>query len=77
MQPAAHMKTIEGSSTIEAVGYDPKAQTLTVKFKSGGSYDYAGVSKQAYDGMMSAKSVGSYLHSHIKPHFKPTKHVKA
>lgn len=71
------MKTIEGSSTIDAVDYDPKTQRLTVKFKSGGSYDYAGVSQAAYDGMLSAKSVGSYVHTHIKPHFKATKQVKA
>lgn len=71
------MKSIDGSSTIAAVDYDPTAKRLTVQFKSGSSYDYASVSQAAYDGMLSAKSVGSYVHTHIKPHFKSTKHVKA
>lgn len=31
------------SSNIEAIGYDDKANRLTVKFKSGAVHDYHGV----------------------------------
>ncbi len=55
------------SGTIAATGYDPERRTLTVKFKSGGTYEYAAVPQEKYDRLMAAPSLGAYLHTHIKP----------
>ena len=54
------------SSNLNAIGYDAKTQTLRVHFNSGTIYDYYGVPKNMYDGLLHADSHGSYLHRHIK-----------
>lgn len=54
------------SSQIEAIGYDAATQTLRVKFKNGGEYDYAGVSPDKHATMIKAESVGKFLGQHIK-----------
>jgi hypothetical protein len=55
------------SSNVESISYDQSVQSLHVKFKGGAVYSYSGVDKHRYDAMMSASSVGSYIHSTIKP----------
>lgn len=52
------------SSNIEEVKHE--GDTLTVKFKGGGEYDYSPVSKNDYNEFMSAESKGSFFHKHIK-----------
>jgi hypothetical protein len=56
------------SSTIAAVDHDGKQ--LTVKFKSGATYDYPDVPKELHDRMMAAhdagESIGKFFHEHIK-----------
>lgn len=54
------------SSTISAIGYDPEQNTLTVEFKSGGTYTYTNVSKSVYDELIGAKSIGTHFAKHIK-----------
>lgn len=54
------------SSNLEGVHYDEATQTLTVKFKNGGSYKYGGVAKEHHDGLLGAESAGSYFHKHIR-----------
>jgi len=49
------------SSTIAGIGYDPKSQTMTVKFKSGSTYRYSGVSTAAHQSLLSAKSIGKHF----------------
>jgi len=46
------------SSTIAGIGYDPKSQTMAVKFKSGSTYRYSGVSAAAHQSLVNAKSIG-------------------
>lgn len=46
------------SSTITGIGYDPKSQTMAVKFKSGSTYRYSGVSPASHQSLVSAKSIG-------------------
>ncbi len=55
------------SSTIKAVGYDPQSEMLVVEFHNGGTYLYAGVGATTHQALMAAPSLGSYLHSHVKP----------
>jgi KTSC domain len=61
------------SSNIESIGYDPSTQTLEVKFKSGGTYSYPGVSQQEYDDFEGASSLGSHFHSKIRNKFSGSK----
>lgn len=59
----------ERSSQMEYVEYVPETKELHVKFQSGKAvYTYKGVSQEEYDGLMAAKSMGSYLHKNIKTH---------
>lgn len=60
------MTPVEGSSNLTAHGYDPETETLRVEFKGGNQYDYHGVTKDLRDAMISAPSMGSFLHSIIK-----------
>lgn len=55
------------SSNIESVGYSPEGSILYVQFKGSGKYEYHGVAQDKYEAMMSAPSVGTYFHQHIKP----------
>lgn len=56
------------SSNLVSVGYDVDTMTLEVEFNSG-IYQYYDVPKSIYQELMSATSVGSYLHHNIKSSF--------
>lgn len=60
------------SSNVNAVGYDADAKQLHVKYKSGGTYTYHGVSPDDHKALMSASSIGKHLHAHIKGRFSHT-----
>jgi hypothetical protein len=49
------------SSSIAGIGYDPKGQTMAVQFKSGSTYHYSGVSAQAHQALVGAKSIGKHF----------------
>jgi len=53
------------SSVIAAAGYEPASATLTLKFHSGGIYDYVDVRQTVYAGLLKAESAGQYFHEHI------------
>ncbi len=59
-----HMHPVQ-SSNITHVGYDPAAKRLTVAFKSGGIYDYDGVSPETHQLFMAADSKGKHFRDHI------------
>jgi hypothetical protein len=61
------------SSDLRSVGYDANTQTLEIEFNSGGVYQYYGVPKSVYDGLMTATSHGSYFHAHIKDVYRYSK----
>ena len=52
------------SGQIESIGHE--GNTLAVKFKSGGTYHYHGVSASQFAELQKAESMGSHLHKHIK-----------
>lgn len=68
-QPAAaptfDMVDVE-SSNIDAVGYDPAAQVLRVKFRDGSPYDYQGVPPQLHAELMGAESKGGFFFKRIR-----------
>jgi len=54
------------SSNVKSVGYNEGNQVLYVRFLSGSLYIYKNVNKPEYEALLSAPSVGSYLHRNIK-----------
>lgn len=66
------MKPVK-SSGLEAIGHDPKTGILTVKFKSGQTYHYEGVSVDHHSKLMSAPSIGSHFQRSIRGAFKEVK----
>jgi hypothetical protein len=54
------------SSNISAVDYDSETTTLTVVFRSGTTYSYAGVPQDTYEALRNASSPGRYFQTAIK-----------
>ena len=54
------------SSALESIGYDEGSRTLVITFKNGSTYEYSGVPRDVYGGLMAASSKGTYFNSHIK-----------
>lgn len=54
------------SSNLKSVGYDEENEILEIEFKHGGIYQYYDVSKDVYDGLMSADSHGKYFDRNVK-----------
>jgi hypothetical protein len=59
------------SSQIAAVGYDPTARRLMVRFRGYGErpeaiYSYDGVPAEVAAGLIAAESPGAYFHRHIR-----------
>ena len=61
------------STNVEAIGHDPLAQELYVRFVKGPTYVYHGVPEDVYQELMAATSKGSYLNRIIKPNYQFTK----
>ena len=61
------------SSNLSSVGYDPDSQTLEIEFHHGGVYQYAGVPREVFEGLISAESQGKYFHANIKNRYPYTK----
>jgi hypothetical protein len=58
------------SSNVASVGYDPNTMTLEVEFRNGSVYQYFDVPETAYQDLMSASSVGTYLNQNIKASYR-------
>ncbi|SDI48832.1 KTSC domain-containing protein [Actinokineospora alba] len=54
------------SASVASVGYDAATETLEVEFRNGNVYQYLGVAKRLYWGLMSAPSVGAFLNREIR-----------
>jgi len=57
------------SEMLNYVGYDAKAQILEVIFNTGDRYRYLEVPQSDYEGLMSAESIGKYMHKYIIEHY--------
>ena len=69
--PEMHFVT---SSNIEAVGYDPDAMELHVRFlKSGETYVYYDLESWVFDEFMQADSKGRYLNTQLKGRYSYAK----
>jgi hypothetical protein len=58
------------SSAIEAVGYDPPTGRMRIRFTGGNEYDFRGVPRHVYQGLMSASSSGTYYNDHIRDRYQ-------
>ncbi|NQU80463.1 MAG: KTSC domain-containing protein [Bacteroidetes bacterium] len=54
------------SSNIDSVGYDESSEILYIRFLNGSLYIYKNVSLLVYEQLLSAPSLGSYMHRNIK-----------
>jgi hypothetical protein len=54
------------SSSLRSVGYDPLTETLEIELQSGAVYQYSAVPQAVFTQLMSASSIGSYFHAHIR-----------
>ena len=53
------------SDMLRLVGYDARARILEVVFNKGGQYQYKEVPPSEYQKLMSAESIGKYMHLYI------------
>ncbi len=53
------------STMLYAVGYDEEAQILEVVFRTGGIYRYFQISRELYEGLITAESKGQYMRTHV------------
>lgn len=63
------------SSNLKSIGYDPESKILEIEFQNGSVYQYYGVPRSLYEGLMGASSHGKYFHQYIKDNF-PYQKVK-
>lgn len=54
------------SSNIAEIGYDETSLIVQIRFLNGTLYQYKGVPKHEYEGLINAPSIGSYLHHNYK-----------
>lgn len=59
------IKNIE-SSVIQAIAYDSKASTLVVVLRTGVSYLYENVPREAFDAFRASESLGAFFAKHIR-----------
>jgi len=55
---------------LRLVGYDANMQILEVVFNTGDRYQYLDVPASEYEALMSAESLGQYMHKHIIGHYR-------
>lgn len=61
------------SSTIEETEYSPESKTLTVRYKSGVTYDYFDVPEDMWDMLCNSSSIGGALSLNVKTKFRYAK----
>lgn len=58
------------SSTIKAVGYDEKSETLEVEFRTGAVYQYYDFPAPLYRRLLQATSKGKFFAAEIKHDYR-------
>ena len=64
-------RQVVSSSNIHSIGYENG--TLEIEFNTGNIYQYKGVPRNLYTGLMTADSHGKYFAQYIKNSFTPIK----
>ena len=67
------LQPVTGSSLIAADHWNPDTQTLTVKYHSGSTYDFRGLSPETFEAYDRAESKGKYLKQFIEKNIKGVK----
>jgi hypothetical protein len=57
------------SEAIAKFAYDLNARSLVIFFKSGGVYEYQGVSREIFESFRAAPSKGQYFHASVREQF--------
>ncbi|MEN3328986.1 MAG: hypothetical protein V7638_3793 [Acidobacteriota bacterium] len=57
------------SNMLVAAGYDEKSYSLLAVFRTGEKYRYKNVPLFVYEGLMSADSIGTFMHKYILNRF--------
>ncbi len=57
------------STSIRSVGYDPDTEILEIEFQSGGVYQYIGVPRMVYEGLLVAPSHGRYFQEFVRERY--------
>lgn len=68
MSSQVEMVPVE-SKAIHSVGYDPDSATLHVKFHSGATYHYPGVTPEQHQALLQSDSKGRHFQQHIRGKF--------
>jgi KTSC domain len=58
------------SSAISAVGYDEQTMRMKITFQQGHTYDFCGVPKHIFEGLLRAASAGTYYNQYIKDRYQ-------
>lgn len=67
------MEMIQVNSTaMLAIGYEPTSMRMKITFQQGVTYDFCGVPKQIFDGLLFAASKGTYYNLHIRDKYQCT-----
>lgn len=66
-------RTITDSSMIQEIEYDDDSKILTVTFSKSSKYEYYNVSKEIYEGLINAESIGKYFAANIKGKYERLK----
>ena len=62
------LKPVE-SEMLVAAGYDQKSHSLVAVFRTGETYRYKNVPSFLYERLMSADSIGKFMHKYILDRF--------
>ena len=62
------MRLVE-SESLAAAGYDRTRSVLRLRFRAGGTYDYAGVPQTVWEDLLGAESKGRYFIAEIRGRF--------
>lgn len=57
------------SSAIAAVGYDPDAARMKITFVQGHTYDFCRVPSHIFEGLLKARSKGTFYNDHIRDRY--------
>ena len=61
------------SSLVEELGYNSSLKELTVKFKNGSAYTYAGVESTVFEVVANAESVGKAFNAEVRGKYEMVK----